>query len=180
MSVRPVPASPSPVEAVPMTQPLPAFRGEGFPMLPIAILVTLAVLAIFAEFIAPHNPEIGSLSQRFKWVPRRPFSNVAYLVRKGDLTSTGRRGVSFSREKLRLWPNTVLPSERRGRLFAETGIHREWYAPVSNLGADAARSFPLPSTRPMAALAVRLSGAVLMCNEGTDGWACRRCKARRQ
>jgi peptide/nickel transport system permease protein len=40
-------------------------------MTPIAILVTLAVLAIFAEFIAPYNPEIGSLSQRFKppaWV----------------------------------------------------------------------------------------------------------------
>jgi len=71
MSVRPVPASPSPVATVPTTRPLPAFRSEGFPMLPIAILVTLAVLAIFAEFIAPHNPEIGSLSQRFKppaWV----------------------------------------------------------------------------------------------------------------
>jgi peptide/nickel transport system permease protein len=71
MSVRPVPASPSPVEAVPTTGPVPAFRAEGFPMTPIAILVTLAVLAIFAEFIAPHNPEIGSLSQRFKppaWV----------------------------------------------------------------------------------------------------------------
>jgi peptide/nickel transport system permease protein len=40
-------------------------------MLPIAILVTLALLAIFADFIAPYNPEIGSLSQRFKppaWV----------------------------------------------------------------------------------------------------------------
>ena len=66
MSVRPVPASPSPVATVPTTRPLPAFRAEGFPMTPIAILVTLAVLAIFAEFIAPHNPEIGSLSQRFK------------------------------------------------------------------------------------------------------------------
>jgi peptide/nickel transport system permease protein len=50
---------------------LPAFRTEGLPMLPIAILVTLALLAVFAELIAPYNPEIGSLSQRFKppaWV----------------------------------------------------------------------------------------------------------------
>jgi peptide/nickel transport system permease protein len=40
-------------------------------MLPIAILVTLALLAIFADLIAPSNPEIGSLSQRFRppaWV----------------------------------------------------------------------------------------------------------------
>jgi peptide/nickel transport system permease protein len=40
-------------------------------MLPIAILVTLALLAIFADLIAPYNPEIGSLSQRFRppaWV----------------------------------------------------------------------------------------------------------------
>jgi peptide/nickel transport system permease protein len=35
-------------------------------MLPIAILVTLAVLAIFADLIAPYNPEIGTLSQRFR------------------------------------------------------------------------------------------------------------------
>jgi peptide/nickel transport system permease protein len=35
-------------------------------MVPIAILVTLALLAIFADLIVPHNPEIGSLSQRFR------------------------------------------------------------------------------------------------------------------
>ncbi len=66
MSVSPAPASPSPVAALPVARRVPAFRTEGFPMLPIAILVTLALLAIFAELIAPHNPEIGSLGQRFK------------------------------------------------------------------------------------------------------------------
>ena len=66
MSVSPAPASPSPAAALPVARRVPAFRTEGFPMLPIAILVTLALLAIFAELIAPHNPEIGSLGQRFK------------------------------------------------------------------------------------------------------------------
>jgi peptide/nickel transport system permease protein len=66
MSVRPAPASPGPVVSVPEIQPVQTFRREGLPMLPIAILVTLAVLAIFANLIAPFNPEIGSLSQRFK------------------------------------------------------------------------------------------------------------------
>lgn len=71
MSVSPAPASPSPVAAVPVTWRLPVFRADGLPMLPIAILVTLALMAIFANVIAPHNPEIGSLSQRFRppaWV----------------------------------------------------------------------------------------------------------------
>ena len=66
MSVSPAPASPAPVVSVPLSRRLSAFRTEGLPILPIAILVTLAILAIFAELIAPHNPEIGSLSQRFK------------------------------------------------------------------------------------------------------------------
>jgi peptide/nickel transport system permease protein len=71
MSVRPAPANPSPVAELPVIRQLPAFRAQGLPMLPIAILVTLALLAIFAELIAPNNPEIGSLSQRFRppaWV----------------------------------------------------------------------------------------------------------------
>jgi peptide/nickel transport system permease protein len=71
MSVSPAPAAPSPVASSPITYRVPAFRTEGLPMVPIAILVTLALLAIFAEVIAPHNPEIGSLSQRFRppaWV----------------------------------------------------------------------------------------------------------------
>jgi peptide/nickel transport system permease protein len=50
---------------------LPKLRTEGLPLLPIGIIVVLAFLAVFAELIAPYNPEIGSLSQRFKppaWV----------------------------------------------------------------------------------------------------------------
>jgi peptide/nickel transport system permease protein len=71
MSVSPAPAAPSPTASVPITYRIPAFRTDGLPMLPIAILVTLALMAIFADVIAPHNPEIGSLSQRFRppaWV----------------------------------------------------------------------------------------------------------------
>jgi peptide/nickel transport system permease protein len=40
-------------------------------MVPIAIVVTLLIVAALADFIAPHNPEIGALAQRFKppaWV----------------------------------------------------------------------------------------------------------------
>src|SRR5947209_3434659 len=43
----------------------PAVRLDNFPTIPVAILVVLALLAIFAEVIAPYNPEVGTLGDRF-------------------------------------------------------------------------------------------------------------------
>ena len=65
MSVRPAPG-PSPVASTPMTWRLPRLRLEGLPLVPIGILATLTFLAVFANVVAPYNPEIGSLSQRFR------------------------------------------------------------------------------------------------------------------
>src|SRR5262245_54374228 len=45
---------------------LAAFRTEGLPIFPIAILLVLALLAIFAEVIAPHDPQVGLLGERFR------------------------------------------------------------------------------------------------------------------
>jgi peptide/nickel transport system permease protein len=45
---------------------LAAFRSSGFPYIAAGILVTLAVVAIFANFITPYDPEVGSLGDRFK------------------------------------------------------------------------------------------------------------------
>jgi peptide/nickel transport system permease protein len=45
---------------------LAPFRMKGFPWFPVVTLVTLALVAIFADAIAPHSPEIGSLGARFK------------------------------------------------------------------------------------------------------------------
>ena len=81
MSVSPAPASPSPVaSAPPITYRVPAFRTEGLPTVPIAILVTLALVAIFADVIAPHNPEIGSLSQRFRPPAWSPGGSTEHLL----------------------------------------------------------------------------------------------------
>jgi len=41
-------------------------RMEGFPLFPIAILVGILLVAIFANVIAPHNPEVGVLGDRFR------------------------------------------------------------------------------------------------------------------
>jgi peptide/nickel transport system permease protein len=45
---------------------LSAFRMKGFPWFPVGILLTLALTAVFADVLAPHSPEIGSLGARFK------------------------------------------------------------------------------------------------------------------
>ena len=43
-----------------------AIRLRGLPLLPIAILTIITLTAIFANFLAPHNPEVGSLTARFR------------------------------------------------------------------------------------------------------------------
>src|SRR6266852_1578894 len=48
-----------------------ALRLGDVPMIPLVILVGIALVALFANQLAPHNPEIGSLTARFKppfWV----------------------------------------------------------------------------------------------------------------
>jgi peptide/nickel transport system permease protein len=45
---------------------LSAIRTKGFPWFAVIILLGLALVAIFADAIAPHSPEIGSLGMRFK------------------------------------------------------------------------------------------------------------------
>ena len=45
---------------------IPAFRLKGVPWFAVVILVGLALVAIFADAIAPHSPEVGSLGARFK------------------------------------------------------------------------------------------------------------------
>ena len=74
MSVSPAPASPSPAaDSLPLGTRVASVhsRADGLPLVPIAIVATLLLLAVFADLVAPHNPEIGSLSQRFRppaWV----------------------------------------------------------------------------------------------------------------
>ena len=56
-------------ETISLPSPLPprsaAAEFGNYPVIPIAILTTIAVVAVFANFLAPHNPEVGSLTARF-------------------------------------------------------------------------------------------------------------------
>jgi len=43
-----------------------SFRTDGFPVIPMSILGALLFVAIFANVLAPHDPEVGSLGERFR------------------------------------------------------------------------------------------------------------------
>jgi peptide/nickel transport system permease protein len=51
---------------IPVVGRLAAFRSEGFPVIPLAILGALLFMAIFANVLAPHDPEVGALGERFR------------------------------------------------------------------------------------------------------------------
>jgi peptide/nickel transport system permease protein len=40
-------------------------RLDGFPLVPVLIIVGIALIAVFANFIAPYDPEVGRLAARF-------------------------------------------------------------------------------------------------------------------
>lgn len=50
--------------AVPTT-PTRYFRLRDMPIIPTTILVTVVFVAVFADFLAPHDPQVGSLTSRF-------------------------------------------------------------------------------------------------------------------
>jgi peptide/nickel transport system permease protein len=51
---------------IPVARRLAAFRTEGFPLIPLSILGGLLFVAIFANVLAPHDPEVGALGERFR------------------------------------------------------------------------------------------------------------------
>jgi len=55
-------------------------RLKDFPLIPALILGFIALVAIFANFLAPHNPEIGSLTVRFKPPFWQTGGTIKYLL----------------------------------------------------------------------------------------------------
>ena len=54
-------------------------RSEGFPLIPSLILLAIMVVAILAPVLAPHNPEVGVLGDRFRppaWQTNGTFDHL--------------------------------------------------------------------------------------------------------
>jgi peptide/nickel transport system permease protein len=52
--------------AVSAPAPHAFWRLKGFPLIPALILLLIAFVAVFADVLAPHDPQIGSLARRFR------------------------------------------------------------------------------------------------------------------
>jgi len=57
-----------------------ALRVEGFPWIPAVILGTIAFVALFANVLAPYNPEIGILGDRFRPPAWQAGGSEAHLL----------------------------------------------------------------------------------------------------
>lgn len=55
-----------PSSSIPRFAVLKRLRRADFPLVPTLILGAIALMAIFANQLAPHNPEVGSLAARFR------------------------------------------------------------------------------------------------------------------
>src|SRR5215212_5484256 len=59
---------------------LAALRSRGFPLIPVLILAGVGFVALFANVLAPHNPEVGSLAARFKPPLWQTGGSTKYLL----------------------------------------------------------------------------------------------------
>ena len=56
------------------------WRSDGFPLIPFMILVLILFVAVFADVLAPHDPQIGSLAQRFRPPVWQQGGSIQYIL----------------------------------------------------------------------------------------------------
>jgi peptide/nickel transport system permease protein len=61
-------------------RPAAFWRGKGFPLIPVLILLFIAFVAIFADLLAPHDPQVGSLARRFRPPAWQEGGSLTYLL----------------------------------------------------------------------------------------------------
>jgi peptide/nickel transport system permease protein len=58
----------------------PFWRTQGFPLIPVLILLFIAFVAVFADVLAPYDPQVGSLSRRFRPPAWQDGGSMAHLL----------------------------------------------------------------------------------------------------
>jgi peptide/nickel transport system permease protein len=70
-----------PIAAATTDVPPAAFwRLKGFPLIPVLILLFIAFVAVFADVLAPYDPQVGSLARRFRPPAWQDGGSMAYLL----------------------------------------------------------------------------------------------------
>src|SRR3954471_21876341 len=59
-------------------RPTAFWRLKGFPLIPVMILLFIAFVAIFADVLAPYDPQVGSLARRFRPPAWQDGGSLAY------------------------------------------------------------------------------------------------------
>ncbi len=66
--------------SLPVAWRFASLRVEGFPWIPALILGVIALLAVFADVVAPYNPEVGVLGDRFRPPAWQAGGSEAHLL----------------------------------------------------------------------------------------------------
>ncbi|MEK7688403.1 MAG: ABC transporter permease [Pseudomonadota bacterium] len=69
-----------PVAATAPAPPTAFWRLQGFPLIPVLILLFIAFVAVFADVLAPYDPQIGSLARRFRPPAWQEGGSMAHLL----------------------------------------------------------------------------------------------------
>lgn len=69
-----------PVTANAPAPPIAFWRLQGFPLIPVLILLFIAFVAVFADVLAPYDPQIGSLARRFRPPAWQEGGSMAHLL----------------------------------------------------------------------------------------------------
>jgi peptide/nickel transport system permease protein len=56
------------------------WRVQGFPLVPVLILLLIALVALFADVLAPYDPQVGSLSLRYRPPAWQAGGSMAHLL----------------------------------------------------------------------------------------------------
>jgi len=70
----------TPIVAAAPSRPAAFWRAQGFPLVPVLILLFIAFVAVFANVLAPYDPQVGSLSLRYRPPAWQDGGSMAHLL----------------------------------------------------------------------------------------------------
>jgi peptide/nickel transport system permease protein len=69
-----------PIVAIAPAPPAAFWRTPGFPTIPVLILLSIALVAVFADVLAPYDPQVGSLALRYRPPAWQEGGSMAHLL----------------------------------------------------------------------------------------------------
>ena len=121
-----------------------SIRSEGFPLIATSLLGLLLFVALFANVLAPHDPEVGSLGERFRPPVWQQGGSEKFLLGSDHLGRDVLSRVIFgARVSLAVgFAAVAVGGAVGGALGLLAGYHGGWFDEVVMTVADAQLAFP--------------------------------------